>query len=121
MNLNPENEAAALTPRKARRVHAGLTLLMLVIGSLQAWDSHVQDANALTVLLVILAIALPAAAMLVPLRAAYFGASGILALILLVVARIISPVPLPGLFLILIPTAISFIFVGLSERGEGQP
>jgi len=55
---------------------AGLSIIIFVIGNLQAWDSDVPAAGLLIVFLVSLAIALPPVALLVPLKQTYFlGAS----------------------------------------------
>jgi len=117
MKRQREGEVGLLTPRNSLIVRAVLSLLIFVLGSLQAWDSHAQDGGLLIVMLVSLAIVLPAVAIMLPLNPAYFLGSAVLSFVLLTLARIFSPVPLPGLHLILIPIATSFIFVGLSERG----
>lgn len=100
-------------------IRLGYALLMIVLGNLQAWDSDVHSGGLWVVLLVSLAIGLPAVAVLVPLQQiALISAIGI-SFILLVIARRISPVPLPELFLILIPGAMGLIFIGLvGEKGR---
>jgi hypothetical protein len=90
-----------------------LAFLAFVLGSLQAWDSDVHAAGLLLVLLVNLAIALPPVILLVPVRQQYFVGALVLSLILLILARLISPIPLPGLFLVLIPAAMGLIFTGI--------
>jgi hypothetical protein len=99
-------------------LRAALAFLMFVLGSLQAWDSDVHEAGLLIVLLVSLAIPLPPLALLIPLDERYSVGAVILSLILLVLARSISPIPLPGLFLVLAPGVMGLIFAGL--RGEGS-
>ena len=82
------------------------------MGNLQAWDSDVPGAGLLIVFLVSLAIALPPVALLVPLEQTYFLGAFVLSFIVLIVARLISPNPLPGLFIVLIPAVMALIFTG---------
>jgi hypothetical protein len=89
---------------------------MFVLGSLQAWDSNVHEAGLLIVLLVSLAIALSPVALLIPTRQSYVVGASIVSLILLVLARLISPISLPGLFLVLMPGMMGLIFVGLLKE-----
>jgi uncharacterized membrane protein YhaH (DUF805 family) len=104
---------------KATILQASFALIIFVMGSLQAWDSGVPDAGLLIVFLVSLAIALPPVALLVPLKQAHFLGVFALSFILLIVARVISPIPLPGLFLVLIPAMAALIFTGIySQNGE---
>jgi len=103
-------------------LRAGFGIFIFVIGNLQAWDSGVPKAGLLIVLLVSLAIALPPVALLVPLRRPHFLGAFALSFILLVVARLISPIPLPGLFLVLIPAMMGLIFTGIfNQETEGSP
>ena len=98
---------------KSTATQAGLAIIMFVMGNLQAWDSDVPAAGLLIVSLVTVAIAIPPVAMLVPLKQSYFlGAFG-LSFVLLVLARIISPIPLPGLFIAFVPAATGLIFTGI--------
>ena len=100
-------------------IRLGYALLMIVLGNLQAWDSDVHSGGLWVVLLVSLAIGLPAVAVLVPLQQiALISAIGI-SFFLLVIARLISPVRLPELFLILIPGVLGLIFICLvGEKGR---
>jgi hypothetical protein len=101
---------------KNTAVHAGLAILVFLMGNLQAWDSNVPEAGLLIVFLVSLAIALPPVALLVPLNQTYFlGAFGV-SLLLLIIARLISPIPLPGLFIVLVPAVMGLIFKGIVGR-----
>jgi hypothetical protein len=86
------------------------------MGSLQAWDSDVPAAGLLIVFLVSLAIALPPVALLVPLKQVHFLGAFALSLILLIVARLISPIPLPGLFIVLIPAVMGLSFTGIFRQ-----
>lgn len=95
---------------------AGFALIIFVLGSLQAWDSDVPSAGLAIVFLVSLAIALPAVALLVPLKQMHFlGAFGI-SLVLLIAARLISPIPLPGVFIVLLPAVMGLIFTGIFRQ-----
>ena len=102
-------------------LRATLALLAFVLGSLQAWDSNVPDAGLLIVLLVSLAIALPPVALLLPLKQSYFIGAFALSFLLLVLARVISPISLPGLFIVLVPAVMGLLYTGLFERNsEGK-
>ena len=101
---------------KVTATRAGLAVILFVLGSLQAWDSDVPEAGLLIVFLVSLAIALPPVALLVPLERPYFLVAFALSFILLIVARLISPIPLPGLFLVLIPAVMALIFTGIFRQ-----
>lgn len=102
---------------KTTATRAGLALIIFVLGSLQAWDSNVPAAGLLIVSLVNLAIALPPVALLVPLKQSYFLGAFALSFILLIMARLLSPIPLPGLFIVLVPAVIGLIFTGMISRG----
>ena len=93
-----------------------LAIIMFVMGNLQAWDSVVADAGLLIVFLVSLAIALPPVALLIPVSQTYFLAAFALAFILLILARLISPIPLPELFIVLVPAVMGLIFTGLFKQ-----
>ena len=97
-------------------LRAGLAYLIFVLGSLQAWDSNVPDAGLLIVLLVSLAIPLMPIALLIPIRQQYMIGALVLSFIMLVVARLVSPIPLPGLFLILVPAVMGLIFSGIIKQ-----
>ena len=101
---------------KVTATRAGLAVIIFVMGSLQAWDSDVPDAGLLIVFFVSLAITLPAVALLVPLEQSYFLGIFALSFILVIVARLISPIPLPGLFIVLIPAVMALIFSGLIRQ-----
>ena len=101
---------------KLTATRAGLALIIFVLGSLQAWDSDVPAAGLLIVSLVSLAIALPPVALLVPLKQSYFLGAFALSFILLILARLISPIPLPGLFIVLVPAMMALIFTGIFNR-----
>ena len=95
---------------------AGLALIIFVMGSLQAWDSEVPAAGLLIVFLVSLAIALPPVALLIPLKQIHYLGAFAVSFILLILARLISPVPLPGLFILLVPAVMGLIFTGIFRQ-----
>jgi hypothetical protein len=97
-------------------LRAGLAYLIFVLGSLQAWDSNAPDAGLLILLLVSLAIPLTPIALLIPIQQQYVVGALVLSLILLTVARLLSPIPLPGLFIILVPAVMGLIFAGLINQ-----
>lgn len=101
-------------------MRAILAVISFVLGSLQAWDSDVPDAGLLIVFLVSLAISLPPVALLVPLETPIYLGTFAYSLILLVIARVISPTPLPGLFLVLIPAYMGLIFTRIINPGNGN-
>jgi hypothetical protein len=101
---------------------ATFAIIIFVIGNLRAWDSEVPKANLLIALFVSLAIALPLVALLVPLDPLHFLGAFALSFILLVVVRLISPISLPGLFLVLIPAVLGLIFIGMfNQEAENTP
>lgn len=101
---------------KSTTLRAVMTMLIFVLGSLQAWDSDVPTAGLLIVLLVSFAIALPPVALLVPVKQQFMLGTFAFSLILLALARLLSPIPLPGLFLVLVPAAMGLIFTGLLKE-----
>lgn len=101
---------------KMTAARAGLSLIIFAMGSLQAWDSDVPSAGLLIVFLVSLAIALSPVALLVPLEQRYFLGAFALSFILLVLARLISPIPLPGLFIVLVPAVLGLIFTSIFKQ-----
>ena len=101
---------------KSTTLRAMFAILIFVLGNLQAWDSGVPSAGLLIVLLVSLAIALPPVALLLPLTQNYFLGTFALSFILLIIARLISPIPLPGLFIVLVPAVMGLIFTGLIKQ-----
>ena len=89
--------------------------LMILMGGLQAWDSNVLEAGVPIILMVSVAIVIPAILFLLLPKPPYLIGSILLSLALLVAARIISPISLSGLFLVLLPAAMGFIYIGLLE------
>ena len=100
-------------------LRATMAILMIVLGNLQAWDSGVHDAGLLIVLLVSIAIALPAVALLLPVSQQYLVGTLVVSLILIFLARVVSPIPLPELFIALAPAALGLIFASVL-KGDGE-
>ncbi len=86
--------------------------VLVVLGSVQAWDSGILNAPILIGIIVALAIAVGVAGVFVDHEGVRFGI-GILVLLLLIVARIVSPVSLSGLGLVGMPI---FLFLILAPR-----
>jgi len=101
---------------KVTATQATLAVIIFVMGNLQALDSDVPQAGLWIVFLVSLAIALPPVALLVPLEQTYFLGAFVLSFILVITARLISPIPLPGLFIVLVPAWMALIFTGIFRR-----
>ena len=55
-------------------------------------------------------------ALLIPIQQQYLVGALALAFILLILARLISPIPLPGLFIILVPAVMGLIFTGVFNQ-----
>jgi hypothetical protein len=106
--------------QKTTILRALYSLLIFVMGSLQAWDSSEPSAGLMIVLLVSLAIALPAVAMLLPLHQAQYIGIMITSLILLLIARLLSPVRLPDLFVFLVPAAIGLFWINMMLRQSNK-
>jgi hypothetical protein len=102
-------------------LRSGIAALMVVLGGLQAWDSNALSSGLPIILMVGTAIILPAILFLMPSWMTYFIGSIILSLVLLVIARIISPIPLPGLFLVLLPAGTGLIYIGILEQKVKEP
>lgn len=105
---------------KSIALRAGLALLIFVMGNLQAWDSDVPAAGLLIVFLVSLAVALPAVALLLPVAPPFLLGAIVISLILLTIARLISPIPLPGLFIVLVPAVMGLIFTGIYFKADAE-
>jgi hypothetical protein len=89
---------------------------MVLLALAQAWDSGVFDASPIVIGTVIVAIVLPVAAVFLTARLDIYVAALVLGFLLLLTARIISPEPLPELFLALVPFAVLGLLTGLQRR-----
>ena len=78
---------------------AVFALCALVVSSLQAWDSHALKAEAGVQAIVLAGVLLPALALLASRDVRIRGAAVVAAAGLMVVARVISTQPMPGLAL----------------------
>lgn len=93
-----------------------IAALMIIMGGLQAWDSNVLQAGTPIILMVSMAILIPAILFLFLPKPPYLIGSILFSLALLLAARLISPVSLSGLFLVLLPAAMGLIYIGLLEN-----
>jgi len=103
---------------KSVALRAVMAILIFVLGTLQACDSNVHEAGLLIVLLVSLAIALPPVALLIPIKQQYFVGAFAVSLLLLIFARFLSPIALPGLFVTLVPASMGLIFAGIIKQED---
>ena len=100
-----------------------LALLILAIGSVQAWDSKILSAEPLIQLMIAIAILSQAAAVFFGARKTVQIAAVVAAIGLSVVARVASPVTLPDLTLAVVLPAL-VIWVNLfyeARHGAGRP
>jgi hypothetical protein len=91
---------------------------MVLLAIAQAWDSGVFDASPLVIGMVMVAIALPVAAVFLTARLEIYVAALVFGFLVLLTARIVSSTPLPELFLALIPFAVVALLLGLQRRRE---
>jgi hypothetical protein len=96
----------SITAIKTNAAWLYAVVILFPVLVLQAWDSKVLESSPLVMLLVALAIGFPIAAMLLSSRAGVLGVAFGVSCSLLLVARLISPVPLPDLFVILPPLGV---------------
>jgi hypothetical protein len=86
-----------------------VVLLVLLLGGLQAWDSNVHGAGPLVLLLVAVGIAVPAMAALSWSRPGPIVAAGLVSFVLLLAAKLASPIPLPAL--LVVPAAVTALLL----------
>jgi hypothetical protein len=86
-----------------------VVLLVLFLGGLQAWDSNVHGAGPFVLLLVAVGIALPAVAALSWARPGPILGAGLVSFVLLLAAKIASPIPLPAL--LVVPAAVTALLL----------
>lgn len=101
---------------RSTSLRAAISVLIFVLGNLQAWDSDVPEAGLMIVLLVSIAIALPPVALLLPLNQTYFVGAFALSFLFLLLARLTSPIALPELFIVLVPAAMGLVFAGIMRQ-----
>jgi len=90
--------------------------LMVVLGALQAWDSGVLRAPAMIQALVVLAIVTPPVVLLLTKEYGVQALSVAASVILLTIARVIAPNPLPTLHIIAFIPAILIFLTKTTER-----
>jgi hypothetical protein len=84
--------------------------IVAVVGALQGWDSGVLRSTSLVQLLVAVAIAAPALAIALTSNRGVQALAIAAAFVLLTVARILAPAPLPTLHLIAFVPAVIVLF-----------
>ena len=94
------------------------TAIIVVMGSLQAWDSGTLRAPGLIQALVALAIAIPAVAVVTTPSYPRHVLAVAVAFVLLTIARMTSPISLPTLHLIAFVPAVLIFF---THAVHGQP
>lgn len=77
-----------------------VVLLVLLLGGMQAWDSNVQGAGSLVLLLIAAGVAVPAVAALSWARPGPIVLSGLASFVLLLAAKLLSPIALPALLVV---------------------
>jgi hypothetical protein len=77
-----------------------VVLLVLLLGGIQAWDSNVQGAGSVVLLLVAVGIAVPAVAAVSWARPGPILGSGLASFALLLAAKLLSPIALPALLVL---------------------
>ena len=97
-----------------------LAVSIFVLGSLQGWDSDVPSVGLFIVVLVSLAIALPPVALLAPLEQRYFLGAFVLSFLLLILAQLISPIPLAGPFIVLVLAVMWLNFSGIFAKNINE-
>jgi hypothetical protein len=99
-----------------------ISVPMVLLAIAQAWDSGVFDASSVVIGMVMVAIALPVAAVFLTGRLDIYVGALVLGFVLLLTARLVSSTPLPELFLVLIPFAVLALLTGLQRRRTaGRP
>jgi hypothetical protein len=83
------------------RLRSIAAVVTMAIGSLQAWDAHVLQASGGVIAMVAIALVTMAVASIATTTFRAWLAWALVGAALLVVARMVSSVPLPGLFIVL--------------------
>ena len=86
------------------RRHIGV-LILIVMGTLQLWDSRVFSAGAPVIAIAVLGLALPVGALMFVDRFDVRAGSVIACAILLLLAKVVAPHPLPALGVIAVMAA----------------
>jgi len=89
--------------------------LAAVLGLLQAWDSGAFSAGSTILVLVLVAIAIPVATLILFRNGGLALVAVLIAAVLTVVARILSPVPLPELTLAVVFPGMLVVFTSMAE------
>jgi hypothetical protein len=92
--------------------------LIVVIGLLQAWDSHAFAASRLITGMAVAAVAIPALAALLTTRPAIYWMAIITTGVLAFGAKMVSPTPLPELGLLTLIVALALLAPAMLDRGR---
>ena len=95
--------------------------VMLGVGLLQAWDSHAFAAGGLVAVLAGAAVALPALAAIVWRSRRAFAAAVLGTGMLVILARLVSPVPLRDLGLLVLIAALTLFGPSLRREAVAPP
>ncbi len=98
-----------------------VVLLVLLLGGVQAWDSNVQGAGPLVLLLVAVGIAVPAVAALSWSRPGPILLSGLVSFALLLAAKLLSPIALPALLVVPGATTALLLLPWWTGRAASAP
>jgi hypothetical protein len=96
-------------------------VVVLAVGSLQAWDSGALGAGSMALALIALAIAAPSVALFASASPGVLAASVVTMLGLLTWARLVAPVPLNGLHIMLVPAAFLAFTRSLQRVAQSAP
>lgn len=96
-----------------------VAILILGLGAIQAWDSNVLNAPSWIIAIVALAIAVPAVALLLTDEPGMLLAAIIAMSLLLLAAKLLSPVPLPALLLVVVLAGVLIIIT--NQQGPDLP
>jgi hypothetical protein len=92
------------------------TAIVVTVGVLQAWDSGVFGSTAIVQILVGLAIAAPGASVSLTNNRGVQWMTVAVAFVLLTIARMLAPTPLPTLHLIAFVPALIVVFSSARQR-----
>jgi hypothetical protein len=88
-----------------------LAIVVLAVGATQAWDSRVLDAGLFVIALAAIAVFAPPSALFVSRDARVHAAAVAVATVMLLVAKLVSPIALPALGVVILPAVMAMFFV----------
>ena len=96
-----------------------VAILVLGLGATQAWDSNVLNAPTWIIAIVALAVALPALALVLTDEPGMLLGAIVATSLLLLTAKLLSPVPMPALLVIVVLAGVLVIIV--NQQGPEMP